>query len=278
MMTGSEPQYREHLDKISSIIDKNNNHDKLLKEFCRKYQLNHTLENTQGSTFYHHNGKSCSQIDYILENKDTDILRSTAIEDQYHINGSAHVPIRAKTNMAIASDKIKGKKSKPKIILKWEETNIGSYQKAIETRQEQSNNPDLIADIEEQAFNIIDILSKASNTSVKKKIVSLKGPNWKASEKVIRAYIKKAQSDSSTTLIIKNTNGEDIVEQEKQTDIFAEFYETLATTATEEHFDSEYMEECEFRYNLINSIVHQSTINENDITQFTEEEIKKSHQ
>ncbi|CAC5391686.1 unnamed protein product [Mytilus coruscus] len=156
MMTGSEPQYREHLDKISSIIDKydethsiiitgdlngslistrNNNHDKLLKEFCRKHHLNRTFENTQGSTFYHHNGKSCSQIDYILENKDTDILRSTAIEDQNHTNGSAHVPIRAKTNMSIASDKIKGKKSKPKTILKWEETNIGSYQEAIETLQ-----------------------------------------------------------------------------------------------------------------------------------------------
>ncbi|CAC5385274.1 unnamed protein product [Mytilus coruscus] len=155
-----------------------------IKEFCRKHHLNHTLENTQGYTFYHHNGKSCSQIDYILENKDTEILRSTAIEDQYYRNGSAHVPIRAQTNMSIASDKIKGKKSKPKTILKWEETNTGSYQKAIETLQEQSNNPDLIADIEEQALNIIDILSKASKSSVKKKILSLKGPNWKASEKV----------------------------------------------------------------------------------------------
>ncbi|CAC5391719.1 unnamed protein product [Mytilus coruscus] len=214
MMTGSEPQYREHLDKISSIIDKydnthsiivtgdlngslisirNNNHDKLLKEFCRKHHLNHTFENTQDSTFYHHNGKSCSQIDYILENKDTDILRSTTIEDQYHTNGSAHVPIRAKTNMSIASDKIKGKKSKPKTILKWEETNIGSYQEAIETLQEQSNIPDSIADIEEQYLTIIDILSKASNTNVKKKIVSLKGPNWKASEKV-KELISKSKN------------------------------------------------------------------------------------
>ncbi|CAC5418573.1 unnamed protein product [Mytilus coruscus] len=224
--------------------------------------------------------------------------------------------------MSIASDKIKGKKSKPKTILKWEETNIGSYQEAIETLQEQSNIPDSIADIEEQAFNIIDILYKASNTNVKKKIVSLKGPNWKASEKVkelisksknafyswkqngrpkeqdnrvymemknckreVRKQVRqedhldsqrfynnimnnpdsktfhqlirknRAQSDNSATLIIKDTNGDDIVEQEKQTDIFAEFYETLATPATKEHFDSEYMEECELRYNLINLIV-----------------------
>ncbi|CAC5399979.1 unnamed protein product [Mytilus coruscus] len=214
------------------------------------------------------------------------------------------------------------------------------------TTNEQSNSPDSIADIKEQAFNIIDIQSKASNTNVKKKIVSLKGPNWKASEKVkeliskiknafyswkqngrpkqdnkvymemknckreVRKQVRQedhldsqrfynnmmnnpdsktfhwlirknsAQSDNSETLIIKDTNGDDIVEQEKQTDIFAEFYETLATPATEEHFDSEYMEKCEFRYNLINSIVHQSTtnrINRNDVTQFTEEIMKKSH-
>ncbi|VDI83217.1 Hypothetical predicted protein [Mytilus galloprovincialis] len=352
MMTGSEPQYREHLDKISSIIDKydnthsiivtgdlngsliatrNNNHDKLLKEFCRKHHLNHTFENTRDSTFYHHNEERYR------------LIKEYIIEDQYHSNGSAHVPIRAKTNISIASDKIKGKKSKPKTILKWEETNIGSYQEAIETLQEQINTTDSITDIEEQAFNIINILSKASNTNVKKKIVSLKGPNWKASEKVKELISKsknafyswkqngrpkeqdnivytemknckrearkqvrqeehldsqrfynnmmnnpdsktfhrlirknRAQSDNSATLMIKDTNGDDIVEQEKQTEIFAEFYETLATPATEEHFDSEYMEECEFRYNLINSIVHQSTINRNDITQFTEEEIKKA--
>ncbi|CAC5363122.1 unnamed protein product [Mytilus coruscus] len=131
-MTGSEPQYRENLDKISSKIDKyddshsiiitgdlngslittrNNNHNQVLKEFSRKHHLTHTLENSQGTTFSHQKGKSCSQIDYILENNDKDILRSTTIEDRYHLNGSAHAPIRAKSNMSIASDKIKGKKS-----------------------------------------------------------------------------------------------------------------------------------------------------------------------
>lgn len=38
------------------------------------------------------------------------------------------------------------------------------------------------------------------------------------------------------------------------------------------------MEECEFRYNLINSIVHQSIINRNEITQFTEEQTKNTNE
>lgn len=64
MMIGYEPRYREHLDNISSIdkyddthsifttddlngsllLTRNNNHDILLKELCRKHHLNHTFE------------------------------------------------------------------------------------------------------------------------------------------------------------------------------------------------------------------------------------------
>jgi hypothetical protein len=68
MMTGSEPNYIEHLDKLSPLIEKyedthniviagdlngslsparNNNHDKLLKQFCRKHQLKHIILNNK---------------------------------------------------------------------------------------------------------------------------------------------------------------------------------------------------------------------------------------
>ena len=87
MMTGSETLYREYLDKISSIIGKykhshniilagdlngtlsegrNNQHDKILKEFCRSNQISNN-QNTNQPTFIHHNGIGSSQIDYILE-------------------------------------------------------------------------------------------------------------------------------------------------------------------------------------------------------------------
>jgi hypothetical protein len=70
---------------------RNNNHDKLLKQFCRRHQLRHTINNTHCPTFHHHNGKSNSQIDYILENIQSNILLDTKIEDQHQLNGSAHV-------------------------------------------------------------------------------------------------------------------------------------------------------------------------------------------
>jgi hypothetical protein len=119
MMTGSEPNYIEHLDKLSALLEKyevahniviagdlngsllparNNNHDKLLKPFCRRHQLRHTINNTHCPTFHNHNGKSNSQIDYILENIHSNILLDTKIEDQHQLNGSAHVPVRTKSH------------------------------------------------------------------------------------------------------------------------------------------------------------------------------------
>jgi hypothetical protein len=203
MMTGSEPNYIEHLDKLSVLIEKyedthniviagdlnssllparNNNHDKLLKQFCRKHQLRHTINNTHCPTFHHHNGKSNSQIDYILENIQGNILLDTKIEDQHQLNGSAHVPVRTTTTLVISLNKCQDKKQKHKTILKWEETNIPSYQDAIEKAvlENLSNSSDVYI----QAEDIINLIVTASKTNVTNKTVTLKGPSWKASPPV----------------------------------------------------------------------------------------------
>ena len=203
MMTGSEPNYIEHLDKLSALIEKyevthniviagdlngslssarNNNHDKLLKQFCRRHQLRHTINNTHCPTFHHHNGKSNSQIDYILENIQSNILLDTKIEDQHQLNGSAHVPVRTKTTLVISLNKSHDKKQKHKTILKWEETNIPSYQDTIEKAvlENLSNS----SDVDIQAEDIINVIVTTSKTNVTNKTVTLKGPSWKASPPV----------------------------------------------------------------------------------------------
>ena len=147
MMTGFEPNYIEHLDKLSALIEKyedshniviagdlngsllparKNNHDKLLKQFCRRNQLRHTINNTHCPMFHHHNRKSNSQIEYILENIQSNILLDTNIEDQHQLNGSAHVPVRTKTTWVISLNKSQDTKQKHIPILKWDETNIPS--------------------------------------------------------------------------------------------------------------------------------------------------------
>jgi hypothetical protein len=47
----------------------------------------------------------------------------------------------------------------------------------------------------------------------------------------------------------------------EQADLFAQFYESLAIPSNEEHFDNDHLEDCEYRYSLINNIV-QHTANE----------------
>ena len=76
-----------------------------MKQFCRRHQLRHTINNTHCPTFHHHNGKSNSQIDYILENIQSNILLDTKIEDQHQLNGSEHVPVRTKTTLVISLNK-----------------------------------------------------------------------------------------------------------------------------------------------------------------------------
>ena len=147
------------------------------------------INNTHCPTFHHHNGKSNSQIDYILENIQSNILLDTKIEEQHQLKGSAHVPVRTKTTLVISLNKGQAKKQKHKTILNWEETNIPSYQDAIEKAvlENLSNS----SDIDIQAEDIINLIVTASNTNVTNKTVTLKGPSWKASPPVKELHGKE---------------------------------------------------------------------------------------
>ena len=324
----------------SLLPARNNNHDKLLKQFCRRHQLRHTINNTNCLTFHHHNGNSNSQIDYILENIQSNILLDTKIEDQHQLNGSAHVPVRTKTTLVISLNKSQDKKQKHKIILKWEETNIPSYQNAIEKAvlENLSNN----SDVDIQAEDIINLIVTTNKTNVTNKTVTLKGPSWKASPPVkelisenkrafynwkqigrpkdensieyiemkrckrqLRNQIRreeheyklnfynnlmdkpdsktcfrlirknKASSDETAAMVIKGDQNQDVSDHKEQADLFAQFYESLAIPSNEEHFDNDHLEDCEYRYSLINNIV-QHTANESINTKFNEEDIHLS--
>lgn len=87
------------------------NHDKLLKQFCGKHQVKHTINNSNCPTFHHHNGKSISQIDYILENIQGNILLDTKNKDQHQLIGSAHVPVQANTTLVISLNNNQDKKT-----------------------------------------------------------------------------------------------------------------------------------------------------------------------
>lgn len=113
-MSNSISEYRECLDIIQTIIekfgsthkivlcgdmngtlinDKNNAHDRKLKNFVNENKLLHSDALTTQPTFFHHNGKSTSQIDYIFSSGS--FINKTNILQQHATNTSTHVPVVA---------------------------------------------------------------------------------------------------------------------------------------------------------------------------------------
>ncbi|CAC5425648.1 unnamed protein product [Mytilus coruscus] len=139
-------------------------------------------------------------------------------------------------------------------------------------------------DVERQAINI-DILQEATELSVVKKIVALKGPKWKASPKLLDKSDSKTfhrlirrnkhEPKDANSKVIRNENEEEVMNPEEQSRIFADYYEKLAVPSNEEHYEEDYLEESKYRLELMNNITkHQ--IDTCNITIFSEEEIIKA--
>jgi hypothetical protein len=76
-------------------------------------------------------------------------------------------------------------------------------------------------------------------------------------------------------MVIKGHHNQDISDHKVQADLFAQFYESLAIQSNEEHFDNDHLEDCEYRYSLINNIV-KHTASKSINTKLNEEDIHLS--
>ena len=101
----------------------------------------------------------------------------------------------------------------------------------------------------------------------------MENPDSKTFYRLIRK--NKAKSSEASTMDLLDENDQDIIDHENQTQLFAEFYEQLATPVDEDHYDKEYLADSELRYNLINNIVNH-TSSSKESTQFTPEDIRRA--
>jgi hypothetical protein len=62
-----------------------------------------------------------------------------------------------------------------------------------------------------------------------------------------------ASSNETAAMVIKGDQNQDVSDHKEQADLFAQFYESLAIPSNEEHFDIDHLEDCEYRYSLINN-------------------------
>ena len=85
----------------------------------------HTYVRNQ-STFYHHDGKSKSQIDYIIANDD--VIESITFFDQDHLNSSTDIPVKTKLSSKMATMKTKTRTSCTAYKLLWNKTDRQEYE------------------------------------------------------------------------------------------------------------------------------------------------------
>ena len=85
------------------LQSRSNPHDKLLRTLCQENALISNIENSPKCTFFHHSGKSSSQIDYILSRSDSEIVSRIDISDMHEFNTSSHVPVTMLTNQSVTA-------------------------------------------------------------------------------------------------------------------------------------------------------------------------------
>jgi hypothetical protein len=101
-------------------------HDDLLQKFFKEHGVKIEPSYSEKSTFYHHNGKSEGQIDYIIS-----IGKSMSVNilDMENTNTSHHVPSIANMECHLLRRKEKPKLLKPKI--KWNKCDTEIYRSTI---------------------------------------------------------------------------------------------------------------------------------------------------
>ena len=90
-----------------------NKHDQLLQDFVKEQELKN-LESLQ-HTFFHHSGKSSSQIDYFLSTE-IDVLSDLEISGNDAKNTSSHVKVSALLLDQISEGTVKTKINSARLL------------------------------------------------------------------------------------------------------------------------------------------------------------------
>lgn len=200
--SNSTESYQECLDIIYDIIsaydqshniilcgdlngtlktERNNKHDLRLKRFTSNLHLKPSIEVKNQPTYYHNDGKSTFQIDYILTSND--IIRTTTIYHQDPINTSTHVPVRAKTSIKLNMPHKKNLKSKTTAYrLSWEKADKSVYQSELIKHLNLLPHSNITTN--DKLLHLIGSIHQATKIAVPSNIIRLKGPKRKASPMV----------------------------------------------------------------------------------------------
>ena len=198
-MANSDNQYQENLDILQTMIDKyvdshtiiicgdmngslsierNNSHDAKLKSFMKLNEFHLHTDVRNQSTFYHHDGKSKSQIDYIIANDD--VIESITFFDQDHLNSSTHIPVKAKLSSKMATMKTKTRTSCTAYKLLWDKTDRQEYENTFNCILTQNMDKSEEYTIDKKLDYLTRVMCETAEQIVPKRLIRLDGFKWKA--------------------------------------------------------------------------------------------------
>jgi hypothetical protein len=162
------------------IDDRNNAHGCKLKNFVKENKLIHSDALSTQPAFFHHNGKSTSQIDYMLLSGN--FINKTNILRQHATNTSTHVPVVAELCRCLSTSiqKSRIKESRYKIL--WDKAD--QYQEILKLLLSSYVEAGPESDVDTTITNLTEILHVTAEKSVLTKIIKLNGFEWKASPTV----------------------------------------------------------------------------------------------
>jgi hypothetical protein len=163
------------------INDRNNAHDCNLKNFVKESKLLHSDALSTQPTFFQHNRKSTSQIDYILSTGS--FINKTNILRQHATHTPTHVPVVAELCRCLSTliQKSRIKESRHKIL--WDKAHQNQYQEILKLLLSSYVEAGPESDVDTIITNLTEILhvQVAAEKSVPTKIIKLNGFKWKAS-------------------------------------------------------------------------------------------------
>jgi hypothetical protein len=206
----------------SLSIERNNSHDAKLKSFMKlnKFHLHTDVRNQ--STFYRHDGKSKSQIDYIISNDD--IIESITFFDQDHLSSSTHIPVKAKLSSKMATMKLKTRTSCTAYKLLWDKTDRQEYKNTFNCILTQNMDITWEEDtIDKKLDYLTRVMCETADQIVPKRLIRLDGFKWKASPKVgeqvntnIDCGIKLADPETDITYFLTNKRQKRLLENSNE--------------------------------------------------------------
>ena len=159
-----KPTHRVVLcDDMNASLNRDNQRDKTFQNFIIDTKLKTDRTISEENTFFHHNNKFVSQIDYILVDNEQDGIK-VHIHEMHPTNTSDHTLLTMAVVAEISTSMAKSKQNKQfKTKPQWHKADIDRYKAEIRENLPELHN---VSTVREKVTKLVETLHKAGKKSI----------------------------------------------------------------------------------------------------------------